>query len=193
MQKKTMIFIASALGIVTIVAFALLFILLNTKADLTGTKFQLSRVQSQLANAQSQLSNTETDLTNTKLQLSGTQTVLTNFQKQLQSTQAKLTDVQVQLATLQTAITKPAPVVIGSAYTMQGTGLPGPGAQEMVVTATILNNGGHGKVTVTAKLTGSQASQSGSTSLFLEQSEQQDVTVIIPGALTNETLTVTAQ
>ena len=193
MQKKTMIFIASALGIVTIVAFALLFILLTTKADLNDSKFQLSRVQSQLANAQSQLSNTEADLINTKLQLTSTQAALTNFQKQLQSTQAKLTDVQVQLATLQTSITKPAPMVIGSSYIMQGTGLPGPGAQEMVVTATILNNGGHGKVTVTAKLTGSQASQSGSTSLFLEQSEQQDVTVIIPGALTNETLTVTAQ
>jgi hypothetical protein len=193
MQKKTMIFIASALGIVTIVAFALFFILLTTKADLNDSKFQLSRVQSQLANAQSQLSNTEADLTSTKLQLSGAQAVLTNFQKQLQSTQAKLTDVQVQLATLQTSIAKPAPMVIGSSYTMQSTGLPGPGAQEMVVTATILNNGGPGKVTVTAKLTGSQASQSGSTSLFLEQSEQQDVIVIIPGALTNETLSVTAQ
>jgi DNA-binding protein YbaB len=170
-----------------------LFILLTTKADLNDSKFQLSRVQSQLANAQSQLSNTEADLINTKLQLTSTQAALTNFQKQLQSTQAKLTDVQVQLATLQTSITKPAPMVIGSSYIMQGTGLPGPGAQEMVVTATILNNGGHGKVTVTAKLTGSQASQSGSTSLFLEQSEQQDVTVIIPGALANETLTVTAQ
>ena len=37
MQKKTMIFIASALGIVTIVAFALLFILLTTKADLNDS------------------------------------------------------------------------------------------------------------------------------------------------------------
>ena len=58
---------------------------------------------------------------------------------------------------------------------------------------TVINNGGPGKVTVTAMIIGSNTSQSGSTSLFFDQGQQQDVTVIITNARTNETLTITAK
>jgi ABC-type nitrate/sulfonate/bicarbonate transport system ATPase subunit len=58
------------------------------------------------------------------------------------------------------------------------------------VTVTVINNSGPGKVTVTATITGSNASQSGSTSMFFDQGQQQDVAVIITNARTNETLTI---
>ena len=194
MKNRLTIILITVLFIVAIVTFAFTFNnLSNTKADLANTKSLLSNTQAQLSNSQTQLSSTKTDLANAKSQLSDTQAQLINFQNNLQITQTKLTSVQEQLSALQTSISKPAPIVADFSSVMQGTGFLGLGAQEMIVTVTVLNKGGPGKVTITAKLSGTQASQSGSTSLFLDQSEQQVVTVVIPGALTNETLSVTAQ
>jgi len=206
-MKNYLIILLSFLFLVSIAGVITLGVTLNSSNNqLADTKLQLSDTQSQLSDAQSQLSGAQSNsdsadnqisvlqnqLSSSQSQLSSTQAQLINFQTQFQSTQNKLTSVQLQLANLQTSSSPPVPKVLNQTAELQDIGFLGPGALECIVTVTIINNGGPGKVTVTATITGSNASQSG-TSLFFDQGQQQNVTVIIPNALTNEKLTITAK
>ncbi len=202
MKNKLAIGLATALVILVIVATTLGIMLSSANSELSSARTQLSNSQANLASTQAQLSSIEKQLSSAQPQLSSIEAQLSSIEKQLSSTQGQLSSTQTelsntknQLAYTQAQLSKaqqeaaavpnepsPAPTIINKNAIPQIPGAIATGSPQMVITATIINNGGPGQVTVTATMISGLYSldlnQSKSISLYLAHRQQQEVTFI---------------